>query len=71
MEDEIKGKPKPLMILSQTPSHKVVERRVEVDDITQKFSDLQRNNKDASVVTIYVSGNPRCGKSQVARQVGR
>ena len=68
LEDEIQGKPKSFMILPQAPSHKVVERKVEVEDVIQKFSDLQENNKDASVVTIYISG---CGKSQVARQVGR
>ena len=71
LEDEIQGKPKPFMILPQAPSHAVVERKVEVEDIMQKFSDLQTNNKDASVVTIYISGNPGCGKSQVAREVGR
>ena len=71
LEDEIQGKPKPFMILPQAPSHEVVERKVEVEDVIQKFSDLQENNKDASVVTIYISGNPGCGKRQVARQVGR
>ena len=71
LEDEIQGKPKPFMILPQAPSHAVVERKVEVEDIMQKFSDLQTNNKDASVVTIYISGNPGCGKSQIAREVGK
>ena len=37
----------------------------------KKFSDLQTNNKNAYVVTICISGNPGCGKSQVASQVGR
>ena len=71
LEDEIQGKPKSFMILPQAPSDEVVERKVEIEDVIQKFSDLQENNKDASVVTIYISGNPGCGKSQVARQVGR
>ena len=71
LEDEIQGKPKSFVILPQLPSHAVVERKVEVEKIMQKFSDLQKNNKDASVVTIYISGNPGCGKSQVAREVGR
>ena len=61
LEDEIQGKPKSFMILPQAPSHKVVERKVEVEDVIQKFSDLQENNKDTSVVTIYISGNPGCG----------
>ena len=71
LEDEIQGKPKPLVILPQAPSHEVVERKVEVEDIMNKFSDLETINKDASVVTIYISGNPGCGKSQVAREVGQ
>ena len=71
LEDEIQGKPKPLLILPQAPSHDVVERKVEVEDIMKKFSDLETINKDASVVTIYISGNPGCGKSQVAREVGQ
>ena len=71
LEDEIQGKPKPLLILPQAPSHEVVERKVEVQDIMKKFSDLETINKDASVVTNYISGNPGCGKSQVAREVGQ
>ena len=71
LEDEIQGKAKPFLILPQAPSHEVVGRKVEVEDIMKKFSDLETINKDASVVTIYISGNPGCGKSQVAREVGQ
>ena len=71
LEDEIQGKAKPFLVLPQAPSHEVVGRKVEVEDIMKKFSDLETINKDASVVTIYISGNPGCGKSQVAREVGQ
>lgn len=70
LEDEIKGKPKSFMVLPLEPSHKVVERKMEVEDVMQKFTSLQDTNKDGSIVTVYVSGNPGCGKSQVARKVG-
>ena len=71
LEDEIQGKPKSFEILPQEPSHAVVERKVEVENILQKFTDLEKINEGDSIVTIYISGNPGCGKSQVARQVGR
>ncbi|XP_078367057.1 uncharacterized protein LOC144651063 [Oculina patagonica] len=71
LEDEIQGKPKSFSILPLRPSHEVVERKMEVEDIMQKFTDLQNTNEDGSIVTVYVSGNPGCGKSQIAREVGK
>ena len=71
LEEEIQGKPKPFLVLPPKPSHKVIERKAEVENIMQMFSDLQNNNEDGSMVTVYVSGNPGCGKSQTARQVGK
>ncbi|XP_022788430.1 uncharacterized protein LOC111328292 [Stylophora pistillata] len=37
----------------------------------QTFSDLQNENDDDFVVTVFITGNPGSGKSQIARQVGR
>ena len=71
LEEEVQGKPKSFRILPQEPSHAVVERKVEVENILQKFTDLEKVNEVDSLVTIYISGNPGCGKSQVAREVGR
>ena len=71
LEDEIQGKPKSFKILPHAPSHAVVERKVEVENILQKFTDLVEINEGDSIVTIYISDNPGCGKSQVAREVGR
>ena len=70
LEDEIKGKPKSFTVLPPEPSHKVVERKTEVEDIMQTFMSLQDTNMDGSIITVYVSGNPGCGKSQIARKVG-
>ena len=71
LEEEIQGKPKSFVVLPPKPSHKVIERKAEVENIMQMFSDLQKNNEAGSIVTVYVSGNPGCGKSQTARQVGK
>ena len=70
LEDEIKGKPKSFTVLPPEPSHKVVERKTEVEDIMQTFMSLQDTNMDGSIITVFVSGNPGCGKSQIARKVG-
>ena len=70
LEEEIQAEPKTFMILPCKPSHKVTERKVEVEDIMKTFMDLQNANDDCAIVTVYVSGNPGCGKSQIARQVG-
>lgn len=58
------------MFLPIKPSHAVTERKEEVEDIMQMFTDLQNKNDESSIVTVFVSGNPGCGKSQIARQVG-
>ena len=56
--------------LPQKPAHYVTERRLEVQSIREKLCDL-REKYPQGITTVYVSGNPGCGKSQVARQVGR
>jgi len=71
LEEELQGKPKSFMVLPPQPSHEVVERKSEVEDIMELFTDLQNTNNDDSVVTVYVSGNPGCGKSQIAREIGK
>ena len=59
-------------MLPLKPSHEVTERHTEVEDIMQKFTELQNTSqKGGSIVAVYVSGNPGCGKSQIAREVGR
>lgn len=72
LEEEIQAKLKSFMLLPLKPSHEVTERSTEVEDIMQTFVDLQNNiREDGSIVTIYASGNPGCGKSLIAREVGK
>ena len=71
LEKELQAKPKSYMCLPPRPSHDVTERKAEVDETMQMFVDLQENNGDGSIVTVYVSGNPGCGKSQIARDFGK
>ena len=70
LEEEIQAKPKSFMLLPLKPSHEVTERKAEVEDVLHKLMNLQSTSEDGSTVTVYISGNPGCGKSQVARQVG-
>ena len=65
------GEPESFMCLPPRPSHEVIERKTETNEILQMFTDLQNDNDDASIVTVYVHGNPGCGKSQIARDVGK
>ena len=71
LEEELQAKPKSFMCLPPKPSHQVTERKSEVENLMQTFMDLQNTHEDGSVVTVYVSGNPGCGKSQIAREVGK
>lgn len=71
LEEEL-GEPKSFMCLPPRPSHKVIERKTETNEILQMFTNLQNDNDDASnIVTVYVHGNPGCGKSQIACDVGK
>lgn len=70
LEEENQGKAQSFMFLPVKPSHAFTERKAEVEDIMQMFTDLQNENDEGSIVTVFVSGNPGCGKSQIARQVG-
>jgi len=71
LEKELQAKPTSFMCLPPGPSHEVTERKSEMQDVTEMFMNLQNTNEDGSIVTVYVSGNPGCGKSQIARAVGK
>ena len=71
LEEELQANPKSFMCLPPKPSHEVTERKSEVEEIMQLFMDLQKNNDDGSIVTVYAFGNPGCGKSQIARALGK
>lgn len=70
LEKELQAKPKSFRCLPSNPSHFVTERKSDVENIMQAFIDLRKNGGEDSIVTVYVSGNPGCGKSQIARSVG-
>ena len=56
-------------ILTFKPSHQIIRRSNDVTRIMAKMQELD-NESNGTVSTIYLSGNPGCGKTQLARQIG-
>ncbi|XP_078363161.1 uncharacterized protein LOC144647256 [Oculina patagonica] len=70
LEEELKSSPKTFLgKLPTKPSHVVQERSCEVATILEQMEQLKRSS-NGETSTIYLSGNPGCGKSQIARMVG-
>ena len=68
---EINSKIESFCILTSCkPSHAIIRRVNDVTRILKKLDELQNESKGA-ISTIYLSGIPGCGKSQIARQVGQ
>ena len=67
---EINSKVESFCILTCKPSHPIIRRVNDVTRILKKLDELQSESKGA-ISTIYLSGIPGCGKSQIARQVGQ
>ena len=55
-------------ILPSEPMHDVVYRSAYIHEINRVLENLQNDN-DGKLTYLYISGNPGCGKSQLARQV--
>ena len=55
--------------LTFKPSHKIIKRSRDVTRIMTKMQELD-DRSNGAVSTIYLSGNPGCGKTQIARQIG-
>ncbi|XP_022810392.1 uncharacterized protein LOC111347409 [Stylophora pistillata] len=70
LEEQLQTDVLPFCILSPKPTHDVFPRRSEVDKITQHLIELRDGNND-SLSTLYLSGNPGSGKSQLARLVAK
>ncbi|KXJ17062.1 Kinesin light chain [Exaiptasia diaphana] len=51
------------------PSHETIARSNEVDKIIKEMKTLQSRHPN-EVTHVYLSGNPGCGKSETARQIG-
>ena len=67
-ETEI-GKEEPFCMLALHPTHEIIRRSRDIDRIMKEMEKLEVES-DRAVSTIYLSGNPGCGKSQLARQLG-
>ena len=59
---------KSFKILPSEPMHKVVYRSAYIHEINRYLENLHNDN-DGKLTYLYISGNPGCGKSQLARQV--
>ena len=67
---EINSRVESFCILTFKPSHPIIRRVNDVTKIMKKLDELQNESKGA-ISTVYLSGFPGCGKSQIARQVGQ
>ena len=67
---EINSKVQSFCNLTFKPSHEIIRRANDVTRIMKKMEDLETGSNGA-ISTIYLSGNPGCGKSQIARQIGQ
>ena len=70
LTQEIISKVESFCSLTFNPSHQTIRRSNDVTRIKNKLEELYDENKGA-ISTIYLSGIPGCGKSQLARQVGQ
>ena len=70
LTQEINSKVESFCSLTFKPSHQIIRRSNDVTRIKNKLEELYNESKGA-ISTIYLSGIPGCGKSQIARQVGQ
>ena len=70
LTQEINSKVESFCTLTFKPSHKIIKRSSDVTRIMKKLDELY-NESNGAISTIYLSGIPGCGKSQLARQLGQ
>ena len=70
LTQELSSKLEPFCFLTLKPPHEVIRRSSDIERIKNKMQELH-NGANGTVSTIYLSGNPGCGKSQLARQLGQ
>ena len=70
LTQEISVKLQPFCILTAHPPHEIIRRSHDIERITHKMVELYSGSNGA-VSTVYLSGNPGCGKSQLAREIGQ
>ena len=69
LTQEINFKVESFCNLTFKPPHEIIRRANDVTRIMRKMQEL-KDELQGAVSTIYLSGNPGCGKSQIARQIG-
>ena len=67
---EMSAKLQPFCFLASTPPHDIISRFHDIERITKKMEELS-SGASGGVSTVYLSGNPGCGKSQIAREIGQ
>ena len=70
LTQEINSKVESFCTLTFKPSHEIIKRSSDVTRIMKKLEELY-NESNRAISTIYISGIPGCGKSQLARQLGQ
>ena len=70
LTQEISAKLQPFCILVSRPPHDIIRRSHDIERITNKMEELNNGSRGA-ISTVYLSGNPGCGKSQLAREIGQ
>ncbi|XP_078344974.1 uncharacterized protein LOC144630495 [Oculina patagonica] len=70
LTQEIKSNVESFCDLTFKPSHEIVRRSNDITRIMSKMQELH-DGSNGAVSTIYLSGNPGCGKTQIARQIGQ
>ena len=67
---EISAKLQSFCILASCPPHVIIRRSQDIERITKKMEELY-NGSSGAVSTVFLSGNPGCGKTQLAREIGQ
>ena len=70
LTQEISSKLQPFCILTSRPPHDIIRRSHDMARITNKMEELY-SGANGAISTVYLSGNPGCGKSQLAREIGQ
>ena len=70
LTQEMTAKLQPFCFLASTPPHDIIRRSHDIERITKKMKELS-SGANGGVSTVYLSGNPGCGKSQIAREIGQ
>ena len=67
---EMTAKLQPFCFLASTSPHDIIRRSHDIERITEIMKELS-SGSNGGVSTVYLSGNPGCGKSQIALEIGQ